>query len=105
MNRDFSRRDHSADHYYRQDPQDGVRPGRTLSLLRGLFFVSSAMAILALSFFYLSPAPGQAKEEADFPLLFRSIDRKLKESYIDLGRIDPQQLLRKAFTSMSKPSG
>lgn len=58
------------------------------------------MAILALSFFYLSPAPGQAKEEADFPLLFRSIDRKLKESYIDLGRIDPQQLLRKAFTSI-----
>lgn len=100
MSRDISRRDRSADHYYRRDPQDKSRPGRTFSLLRGLFFVSGAMATLALSFFYFSPAPGQAKEEADFPLLFRSIDLRLKESYIDLGRIDPQPLLRKAFTAI-----
>lgn len=100
MSRDIRSRDHSADHYYRSAPQDEAGQGRSFQLLRGLFLVTGAIATLALSFFYLSPTPGEAKEDADFPLLFRSIDRRLKESYVDLGRIDPQPLLRKAFTAI-----
>ena len=100
MSRDIRSRDHSADHYYRSAPQAEAREGRAFQLLRGLSLVTGAIATLALSFFYLSPAPGEAKEDADFPQLFRSIDRRLKESYVDLGRIAPQPLLRKAFTAI-----
>ncbi|MEC9353332.1 MAG: hypothetical protein VYD81_08455, partial [Planctomycetota bacterium] len=64
MSRDIRSRDHSADHYYRSAPQAEARQGRAFQLLRGLSLVTGAIATLALSFFYLSPAPGEAKEDA-----------------------------------------
>ena len=100
MSSDIQSRDHSADHYYRSAPQNKAAQRRAFQLLRGLSLVTGAIATLALSFFYLSPTQGEAKEEADFPQLFRSIESRLKKSYIDLGRIDPQPLLRKAFTAI-----
>ena len=113
MSTDFSRRDHSADHYYRADPDTGKpdtgkpdtgKPDTaSLPMLRGFFLVCAAMAILAGTFttaVSLTTKPGPETEEADFPLLFRAIERRLKESYIDLGRVDPQPLLRKAFTAI-----
>ncbi|MDE0740799.1 MAG: S41 family peptidase, partial [Planctomycetota bacterium] len=105
MNRENSRRDHSADHYYRPDPEakTAEQTNGAFPMLRGFFFVCAAMAILSITFtaaISLTAKQGQAIEEADFPLLFRAIDRRLKESYIDLGRVDPQPLLRKAFTAI-----
>ena len=105
MNRENSHRDHSADHYYRSDPKakTAEQTNGAFPMLRGFFYVCAAMAILSISFtaaISLTAKQGQAIEEADFPLLFRAIDRRLKESYIDLGRVDPQPLLRKAFTAI-----
>ncbi len=103
MSRDPLRRDHSADHYYRQEPDTNEKARGAYSLLRGFLFVFGAMIIIAGAFTVsssMTARPGPAIEEADFPLLFKAIDRRLKESYIDLGRVDPQPLLRKAFTAI-----
>ncbi len=76
---------------------------RRLGLLRGILLLGSSFCLLVAFFLFAGPSPAQNRadgDEPDFPFLFRSIDRRLQESYLDLDRVDPEPLLRKALSAL-----
>ncbi|MBN1443458.1 MAG: PDZ domain-containing protein [Planctomycetes bacterium] len=76
---------------------------RSLPLLRGLFLVLSSFVALSLLLAVAVTSRAEVEREAegaDFPDLFRLIDRHLQRSYLDLERIQPGPLVERALSSL-----
>ena len=74
-----------------------------LRFVRGLLLVAASFLTLFLVLSWAGRAPAQNRAtdgSPDFPLLFRMIDMHLKQSYLDLDRIEPAFLVRRALASL-----